>query len=679
METSDNTTELWRMFTEFVEKRYYAELLNNIRQGKKYLVIDFRDILAHDLDMADALLANTEETIKIFERLIEEFDIDGNKDIKVRFKNLPDTCRIKIVDNRVAHLNKLVRIVGEVSRKSKVYIDTVSVRFECPTCNNIINILQITDKFREPSMCSCGRKGKFTLIDKERVDIQELTIIDSVENVEQGDMYQELTVILKDDLTSPDMNKKVYAPNNAVIVSGYFVEQEITRKDGAKSRRSDKIFIANYVESVIEQDKEFYPTHEEIGEFRALSKGNNYFSMLLAGVAPTIYGHDDVKEALLLQLVGGVRRKKHGDKYRRGDIHIALIGDSSTGKSEIILRATDLLPKSMFVVGKGSSAVGIAGGVKKNAYVDGFTADPGAMAMANHSILGVDELDKFEKDDVDALNLGMEQQFIKIDKGGVHARYEARTRVIIGANPKHGRFDIYSSLPEQFGIKPSTLSRLDLIFPMQDIPDVTNDERMASFILDSDTNALPIPLDENIFYETNKMRKFIQAVTRLEPEFSAEAKEEIKSYYVKMRSYNNKESGLSAIAISVRQLQALERLAEASAKIFFRKSVSREDAQRAISLMDRNLKKLCTDPETGKVDIDRIITGISTSERIHYHDMLAIIDGLIKTVGNMVSIEDIIAEAKNRSIPEDKVEETIERLKRTGDIAEIRRGFISKI
>lgn len=670
--------ECVNIFKVFIEENYYGQLIENLRKDHDFLVIDFKELHKVELDLANELLEYPEDAIKAGEIALAQFDLDASN-IKLRFKNLPDISKIKIVDNRVKHLGRFVSIIGEVSRKSKVFIDRISAKFACPTCENVINVLQLGDAFKEPSKCGCGRKGKFRLLSTEMVDIQELVLIDAIDKVKEGDMYQELIVILKDDLASPELNQKVYTPNNSVIVNGYFEEVEIISKTGGKSRRADKIFIANYAEPLLEQDKEFYPAAEEVEEFKRASKEPDFYNKLIQGIAPTIYGQERVKEGMLLQLVGGVRRKKHGNKFRRGDIHIALIGDPSVGKSELILRATDLMPRSMFVTGKGSSAVGIAGGVKKNSYVEGFTADPGAMAMSNRSILGIDELDKFDKEDIDALNTGMEQQFIKIDKGGVHAKFEAVTRVLIGANPKLGRFDIYGQLSEQFGIKPSILSRLDLIFPMKDMPDETNDERMANFILESDTDNLSVNPEENIFYDTNKLRKFIQAATRLKPEFTKEAKDLIKRYYVQVRISNISSDGVPTVSISSRQLQGLERLAEASAKVFFREKVTEEDARRAIQLMDYYLKSVATDPETGKVDIDRIGTGITASDRNYLHIMKEIINELENRVGKMIPIDDIVENARGKDIDEEKAEEALEKLKRTGDIMEARKGFISKI
>ncbi len=354
-----DTVKQLKLMQEFAETYHKPQLLENIRTGKKSIILDFKEISKFDPDLASDFLDDPAETLKAAEIGIRELLDNGSPAIYIRLRNLPESTKIKIVDSRAQHLNKFVTIIAEVARKSKVYVDRVSAKFECPGCANIINILQLKETFQEPDNCSCGRKGRFILLDKEMTDIQELTIIDSVDNQEEGDMYQELTVLLKEDLTSPEINKTVLVPNNTVMLTGYFEELEIISRTGKKMRRLDKVFIANCIESAEDQRKEFYPTKDEIEEFKKLTAESNFWGKLIKGFAPTIYGHDLIKEAMLLQLVGGVRRKKHGDKYRRGDIHLGLVGDPGMAKTDLILRTADLLPRSRFVGGKGASAVGI--------------------------------------------------------------------------------------------------------------------------------------------------------------------------------------------------------------------------------------------------------------------------------------------------------------------------------
>jgi len=166
----------------------------------------------------------------------------------------------------------------------------------------------------------------------------------------------------------------------------------------------------------------------------------------------------------------------------------------------------------------------------------------------------------------------------------------------------------------------------------------------------------------------------------MEPELTDEALDEIKTYYVKMRTSGSDEAGgMKSIPISARQLEALVRMAEASAKARLGKKVKRKDAKRAIALLHYCLEQVGLDPETGKIDIDRISTGVPTSERSKIAQLREIINDLEEKIGKAIPVEDIILAAGEKGMSESDAEEAIEKLRRVGDIFMPRQGFISKI
>ncbi len=245
------------------------------------------------------------------------------------------------------------------------------------------------------------------------------------------------------------------------------------------------------------------------------------------------------------------------------------------------------------------------------------------------------------------------------------------------ANPKFGRFDPYGIIAEQIDLPPTLINRFDLIFPIKDLPEETRDEKMASHILTlhqrPDTNEPEI--------STNLLRKYVAyARQKINPILTDGALDEIKNFYLSMRkSGAGGEGGIRAIPISARQLEALVRLSEASARIRLDERVTRKDAKRAVELLDYCLMQVGFDRETGKVDIDRIATGIPASQRSHIHVLKDIISDLEARLGKSIPIDDIVTEAKNMGLDEDKVEDALERLKRSGDVFEPRRGFVSRI
>jgi replicative DNA helicase Mcm len=265
---------------------------------------------------------------------------------------------------------------------------------------------------------------------------------------------------------------------------------------------------------------------------------------------------------------------------------------------------------------------------------------------------------------------------VSISKANIQATLIARTTVLAAANPKFGRFDPYGIIADQIDLPPTLINRFDLIFPIKDLPEETHDERMAKHILSlhksPDVSEPEIP--------TYLLRKYIAyARQRVNPRLTDGALEEIKEFYLRMRKSGGGEGGIRTIPISARQLEALVRLSEASARTRLDNRVTRKDAKKAIELLDYCLMQVGFDRETGKIDIDRIATGIAATQRSHILILKDIISELETKLGKTIPIEDVVAEAKNRGLDEDKVEEALERLKRSGDVFEPRRGFVSKI
>jgi replicative DNA helicase Mcm len=247
--------------------------------------------------------------------------------------------------------------------------------------------------------------------------------------------------------------------------------------------------------------------------------------------------------------------------------------------------------------------------------------------------------------------------------------------LLAAANPKLGRFDPYESIAKQIDLPVTLINRFDLIFPIKDLPDKNKDEKLASFILGMHRTEIAeqeIPKD--------LMRKYIAyAKQNIFPRLSDEAMEEIKKYYMKMRSSGEGEGLYRSVPISARQLEALIRLSEASARLRLSNVVEKKDAQKAVDLLHYCLNQIGIDPETGKIDIDRIVTGVTASQRNKLHVLKEVISELESQIGKAIPIEEITKLAKERGIDESQADELIERLKREGDLFEPRHGFVSRV
>ena len=673
-----DAAEQIKRFEEFFESNYKLQILQNIQSGKNYIIADFSSLLKHDPELAEETLEQPEELIKAAELSIKSFDIPEDKKIRVRFSNLPPSQRIRIRDIRTSNLNKLVSVIGLVRQKSDVRPQVVSTRFECPSCGNVITILQLDTRFKEPTRCVCGRKGKFKQLNNDLVDAQRIIVEESPEELEGNEQPKRIAIFLKEDLVSPITERRTN-PGSKIRVLGMIKEIPILLRTGGTSTSFNLVIESNFIEPLEEDFSRVEINPDEERQIRQLSKNPKVYEMLVNSLAPSIYGHDKVKEALVLQLFGGVQKVRKDGMITRGDIHILLMGDPGSGKSQLLKRIKNVAPKASYVSGKGASGVGLTAAVVKDEYMKGYALEAGALVLANKGMCCIDELDKMTEEDRSAMHEALEQQTVTIAKANIQATLLAQTTVLAAANPKLGRFDPYDAPAKQIDLPPALINRFDLLFPIKDIPDEVNDEKMAEFILKSHQDMQTSEPD----VDTQLFKKYVSyAKQKVFPTLTDEAIGEIKKYYVTLRNKNaGEERRTRAIPISPRQLEALERLAEASARVRLSEEVNSGDAKRAIDLLHYCLTEVGMDKETGQIDIDRISTGIAATERGKIIQIRGIIESLERVMGKSqpIPIEDILREGKEQNIGTAEIEEAIERLKRSGDLFEPRRGFIQKI
>jgi len=668
-------TEQIEKFHEFFDIVYGEQLRAAISKGIKSMVVSFSELSKFNLDLAQDLIDNPEDVLRACEISIEQFDFPGARDFRIRFRGLPKSQEIMIRDIRSTHLSKFIQIVGIVRQKTDVRPQVTSAKFECPSCGNTINVLQLDSKFREPTTCGCGRKGRFRLIGKEMIDAQKIVLEESADDIEGSEQPKRMDIFLKGDLVSP-MSEKRTNPGSKNIVTGILKEVPILAKDGGKLTRFDLMIEANYIESVAEDFTELNITEEEIKEIKELSEDPKVYKKIVGSIAPSIYGHDKVKEALVLQIFGGVRKKKDDGSINRGDIHILLIGDPGSGKSQMLKRISIVAPKSRYVSGKSASAAGLTATVVKDEFLRGYALEAGALVLTNRGICCIDELDKMSKEDTSAMHEALEQQTISINKANISATLRAETTVLAAANPKFGRFDPYELIPKQIDLPSTLINRFDLIFPIRDLPNKVKDEKTADFILQLHKKSSGGAAELNTAF----LKKYIAyAKQHYNPALTDEALEEIKEYYVKMRSTGDEEGAYKAIPISARQLEALIRLSEASARVRLSNTVLKSDARRAIELVHFCLMQIGVDPETGKIDIDRITTGVTASTRGNISLIKEIIRELEGQIGKQIPMDDVLLKAKEKGMDAEKAEDILDVLKKEGVIFTPRAGFISRI
>ena len=650
---------------------YKKEIGESRRKGRRVIFVNFNDISAHSPVLAEALISSPEEILNILETAIEDLGI-GLKNTKIRFNNLPETQKVRIRTIRAQHLNQFIFFEGLVRQASDVRPQVVNAKFECPSCGTVISVLQIEKKFREPTRCSCGRKGQFRLMSKTMVDAQRLVIEESPDTLTGGEQPRRMSIFLNEDLVEPIMEEKT-TPGSKVRVLGILKEVPIPLPTGSISTRFDLAVEANNLIPLESNYEDLEINDEDEMQILELAEDPELFKKLKDSVAPSIWGYDEIKEALVLQMFGGVRKISPDGTTNRGDIHLFLIGDPGVAKSVCLKFISNIAPRGRYIVGKSTSGAGITATVVKDEFLKGWALEAGAMVLANNGIVCIDEIEKMDASDRSAMHEALEQQTVTISKANVQASLSAKTSVLAAGNPKYGRFEPTQSITEQIDLPPTLLNRFDLIFILRDLPNKNQDDAIATHVLNIHQRKDKKPdIDRELF------KKYVAyAKQKIEPKLSDDAVQEIKNFYVKLR--NLQASGDSnSIAISARQLQGLVRLAEAHAKSRLSPLVEKQDAHVAIRLTTYYLMQVGYDPETKKFDIDRFTTRISSSQRNKIILLKETIKKLEERFGKQIPLEDLKQELKE-NFTETEFDEALEKLKERGDIFQPKQGFIQEI
>ena len=647
------------------------EIIGTVREGERVIHLPFSRLAQFSPELADNLIDAPEETIALLENALEESELVKNP--RVRLLDIPQTMHTRIRNIRAKHLDQLLCIEGIIKQTSDVRPQVVNARFECPSCGAILSVLQVDRKFRDPSRCSCNWKGSFKLLSKEMVDVQRIVVEESPDSLEGGEQPRRINVFLKEDLVDPKMEEHT-TPGSRVKIYGILKEVPVPLPTGISTRFDIAIEVNNTI-TMEESFEDLNIKDEDMEEILELSADPRVFKRLAQSIAPSIYGFEKIKEAVLLQLFGGVKKSKSDGGQSRGDIHVLLVGDPGVAKSVLLKFVSSVAPKGRYVSGKAATAAGLTAAVVKDEFLRGWSLEAGAMVLANKGLVAIDEIEKMNEHDRSTMHEAMEQQSVTISKANIQATLRAETTVLAAGNPKLGRFDPYTPIPQQIDISPALLSRFDLIFTIRDIPNKSQDEAIAAHVLEEHQQQVIRDV-----MEPKLFRKYIAyAKQKVKLKLTDEAVEEIKNFYVKIRNQSIKtESDIKPIPITARQLEGIIRLAEAHAKLHLRGTVTAHDAKMAIGLLKVSLSQVGYDEETQSFDIDRMTTGITSSKR---GKILLLKDTILKLesrLGKLLPLEELQKALEDKLTPIE-IEEAIEQLAKAGEVFKPKKGFIQKI
>jgi DNA replication licensing factor MCM2 len=480
------------------------------------------------------------EMLKLFDEVAMEVTLLHYPDyerihseIHVRISDLPVHYTLRQL--RQTHLNCLVRVSGVVTRRSGVFPQLKYVKFDCSKCNITLGPFQQESNVEvKISYCqNCQSRGPFTLNSEKTVyrNYQKLTLQESPGTVPAGRLPRHREVILLWDLI--DKAK----PGEEVEVTGVYrnnYDAQLNNRNGFPVFTT--ILEANNIIKSHDQLAGFRLTEEDEHQIRVLSRDPQIVDKIINSIAPSIYGHTDIKTAVALSLFGGVSKVAQGKHSIRGDINVLLLGDPGTAKSQVLKYVEKTAHRAVFATGQGASAVGLTASVRRDPLTSEWTLEGGALVLADRGTCLIDEFDKMNDQDRTSIHEAMEQQTISISKAGIVTTLQARCGIIAAANPMGGRYNSTIPFSQNVELTEPILSRFDILCVVRDTVDPGEDERLARFVVDSHGRSHPSSRDtdenQNAMDVEHESDQRADAANSEEPKQEGEIPQELLRKYI---------------------------------------------------------------------------------------------------------------------------------------------------
>ncbi|GAB7012949.1 minichromosome maintenance protein MCM [Halolamina salina] len=683
------TQELTERFTQFYQHFYedeIEELADAYPNDRRSLYISYTDLFTFDRDLAEDYQAKPARMREYAEEALRQYTLSADvslHDVHVRLHSLPTEHERRLTDIRSDDLNDLIRISGTVESTSRIKSRVVEAAFECQRCGTMTYIPQPAFGEKEPHECQgCERQGPFEIHDdqSEIKDFQRARILERTPGDGDELNRESIVIHLADDLVDE------LTPGETASITG------ILTRISDSNNYYDATIHDKFIDVVSTADAAEYPhltiTDEDIAAIVELSNDPDVIEKISQSIAPTVYGYDQGKQALAMQLFGGVTKRLPDDSLIRGDIHLLFIGDPATAKTTLLKAASNLAPRSVNVNGAQSTKVGItAAATPSSGESDPWELQAGAIVLADHGLACIDHLDGLPEDAQIALEGPMAQQVLNMSKASVTETLPAEASVLATANPKYGRFDQYEPIGKQIDLMPGLISRFDLIFTFTDQPDPEHDSELAEHVLTTNqageitaqqenwqNGEVPDSAAESIeavtpAIDAELLRKYIAYAKRnVYPTMSEAAKEAIEEFYVDMRAKGADED--APVPVSARKLEGLVRLAEASARMRLSDTVEERDAERVIEIVRSTLEDIGVDPDAGEFDAEVVETGASKSQRDRIKSVKALIGDIEEEYDAGAPIEEVFDRAGEVGMSVDKVQREIESLRNKGELYE---------
>ncbi|KDR14096.1 DNA replication licensing factor Mcm7 isoform X2 [Zootermopsis nevadensis] len=613
--------------------KYVHHLVKVAHREQVALIIELDDVHDFDSELAEAIACNTRRYVSIASEVVHEILPDykereviakdaldvyiehrllmeqrlhqpgEQRDVRnkyppelmrrfeICFKDMSLNKPVPIRDVKAEHIGKLVTVRGIVTRCTEVKPMMVVATYTCDRCGaetyQPVNSLTFMPLVMCPSEdCRVNKAGGRLYLQtrgSKFMKFQELRVQEHSDSVPVGNIPRSLTVLCRGETTRRAL------PGDHVSVSGIFLPLiRAGFRQIAQGLLSETFMDAHRVVRLDKTEVDEAPAADLTAEEVQQLTHEDFYSLLASSLAPEIYGHEDVKKALLLLLVGGVDRKPQGMKIR-GNINICLMGDPGVAKSQLLSYIDRLASRSQYTTGRGSSGVGLTAAVMKDPLTGEMMLEGGALVLADQGICCIDEFDKMADTDRTAIHEVMEQQTISIAKAGIMTSLNARVSILAAANPAFGRYNPRRTIEQNIQLPAALLSRFDLLWLIQDRPDRDNDLRLAQHITYVHQHCKQPPATVQAL-DMQLIRRYIALCKKQQPVIPEELTDYIVDSYVHMRKEARNVKDMTFT--SARNLLAILRLSTALARLRLSDQVEKEDVNEAIRLTEMSKDSL---------------------------------------------------------------------------------------
>lgn len=580
------TIEQINILKEFVEKEYLGKIQTNLTKGIKSIKIDFKDLVKFNPKLADIFLENPDTIKETFKASLEDFDLKSMPDVLI--DKIPKTEEKQINRIRTKDLNKLISIKGIVTSRTKVYPRTHTIKFECPSCANIVNVLQTKETLKTAKNCGCGYKGEFKEIKKQHKDTIMLQIEDLPERLKGGEQPNTLRIILQNSLCDWDYKIILGA---RIELTGFLTEIPTRATRGTKTVNSDFLFTALNYNNLDFVDLDLNVSKEEQELYDEIKNKKNPAKFISNFVFNDIHGHSLAKECLVYQQFGGTRYGKDRDF-----IHILLFGMPGTAKTDMAFRVAKLNPIHKTASGPHISGVGLTATVNRDELTGNWVCIGGLLPRCNNGLAVIDEIEKMNQFDKNSLHTVMEEGFFDVNKASVSAKVYANTSIVSTSNPKV--YEKGLKVSDNCDLPAPILDRFDLIFTFDDVIEAKRDDTIATKITERAMNEDTFKQNLDTFehnqytfehkgntFPITTLTKYIYLTKKIQPIVSFRAEKQLSLWYIHLRKCSLG-YGFEGKKPTPRVLTSVLRLARAISRSKMKDKVTQKELALAISYFD---------------------------------------------------------------------------------------------